>query len=548
GGTPPASRAVQVLNRGAGTMNWTATIAEVSSAQQWFGLGPASGASRADGLAGPDTFTVSPIGMGLSAGVYGGLIEVRAQGQNPRLVSATLRVVAASDAVQRRVTPGGVVFSAGAGMGAKTATVDRNRAGAAPFVAGASTTDGASWLSVSPTSGNAGEDGKTTLTLTADPGGLDAGVYTGQVGLTFGDGVVETVTATLIVPPSGSGACTPTSFTVAPIAPGDGFRVFAGRAVKLEAEVWDDCGQAVDEASMVAAFNTGDGAVPLRRVALGRYVATWAPANGGSQASVAFIAMAGAQTAQRFVTGAVEGSSHPAISKLGVVNAGSFALGEAISPGAIISLFGRNFQPEALSADTVPLPTQLGGLSLRVSGETAPLYFKNNTQINAQAPAELLPNSIAQTLVELDGAYSVPEEVAVAASRPGVFALATQPERAIVQFPNGALSGPAVPVRAGDTVTVYLSGIGAVSPAVGTNTQPPAMEPFARATANVDATVGGEGAAVTFLGLTPGFIGLAQANLVIPPTAPVGADIPFVLSVGDQPSKTLLISVGAPVQ
>ncbi|MCB1021589.1 MAG: BACON domain-containing protein, partial [Acidobacteria bacterium] len=36
GGTPPASREVQVLNRGAGTMNWTATIAEVSSSQQWF--------------------------------------------------------------------------------------------------------------------------------------------------------------------------------------------------------------------------------------------------------------------------------------------------------------------------------------------------------------------------------------------------------------------------------------------------------------------------------------------------------------------------------
>jgi uncharacterized protein (TIGR03437 family) len=50
---------------------------------------------------------------------------------------------------------------------------------------------------------------------------------------------------------------------------------------------------------------------------------------------------------------------------------------------------------------------------------------------------------------------------------------------------------------------------------------------------------------VIFLGLTPGFVGLAQANIVIPPTAPVGPDIPFVLSVGDQPSATLLLSVGA---
>ncbi|MEZ5394904.1 MAG: hypothetical protein R2724_19045 [Bryobacterales bacterium] len=547
GGTPPASREVQVLNRGAGTMNWTATIAEVSSSQQWFGLGPASGASRADGLAGPDTFTVSPIGTGLGAGVYGGLIEVRAQGQNPRLVSATLRVVAASEAVQRRVTPGGVVFSAGAGMGSKTATIDRSRSGAAPFVAGTSTTDGANWLSVTPTSGNAGEDGKTTLTLSADPTGLAAGVYTGQAGLTFGDGVVETVTATLIVAPGGSSACTPTAFTVVPISPGDGFRAFAGRAVKLEAEVWDDCGQAVDEASVLATFNTGDGAVPLRRVAPGRYAATWAPANGGSQASIAFVAMAGAQTAQRFVTGGVEGSAHPAISRLGVVNAGSFALGEAISPGAIISVFGRNFQTGALSADTVPLPTQLGGLSLRMSGETAPLYFKNNTQINAQAPVELIPNATAQAVAELDGAYSVPEEIAVAATRPGVFALASQPDRAIVQFPNGALSGPAVPVRAGDTVTVYLSGIGAVSPAVETNSPPPAVEPFARdGERQRDRRRRGRGGHVP--GLDAGLHWAGAGQQSSRRQRRWGSDIPFVLSVGDQPSKTLFISVGAPLQ
>ncbi|MEZ5364688.1 MAG: hypothetical protein R2748_20710 [Bryobacterales bacterium] len=77
GGTPLASREVQVLNRGAGTMNWTATIAEVSShSQQWFGLDRPRATGR-DGPAGPDTFTVSPIGTGLAAGVYGGLIEVR---------------------------------------------------------------------------------------------------------------------------------------------------------------------------------------------------------------------------------------------------------------------------------------------------------------------------------------------------------------------------------------------------------------------------------------------------------------------------------------
>jgi uncharacterized protein (TIGR03437 family) len=102
-------------------------------------------------------------------------------------------------------------------------------------------------------------------------------------------------------------------------------------------------------------------------------------------------------------------------------------------------------------------------------------------------------------------------------------------------------------VRAGDTVTIYLSGIGAVNPAVATNSAAPAVEPFARAVANFSAKVGDRDAAVVFLGLTPGFVGLAQANLVIPQGAPVGPDIPLTISVGGQPSKPLFISVGTPL-
>ena len=546
GGTPPASETVEVVNRGAGTMNWTAQAVEFSGNQQWFGIGPGSGASRSDGLAGPSSFLVSPIGTGLTAGVYSGLIEVRAQGQNPRLVTATLRVVPAEEPVQRRVDPGGVVFVAGPNLAPKTVAVRRNRRGAAPFVAGVSLESGAGWLTVTPDNGSASEEGVVTLQLTAAPQGLAPGIYTGQAGVTFGDGLVESIAATLVVPPGGSTPCTAGAFVIAPTSPAEGFRAFTGRAVRVEAQILDNCGQPVDQASVVASFNTGDAATPLKRISAGRYAATWAPANAGSQANVVFTALAGALTARRFVTGAVEGSSQAAISRLGIVNAGSFASGEAISPGAIVSVFGRNFQTETLNASTVPLPTELGEVSLRLGPRLAPLYFKNNTQINAQAPFELLPNSTAQAAVEVAGVYGIPEEVAVAPARPGVFALATQPTRAIVQFPNGALSGPATPVRRGDTVTVYLSGIGLVNPAVATNAAPPAREPLARAVANVDATIGGQGAAVTFLGLTPGFVGLAQANIVIPPTAPVGPDVPFVLSVGDQPSAPLLISVGAP--
>ena len=549
GGPPPAAQDVEILNRGSGTMTWTAQAVEFSSTQQWFGIGPASGSSRADGLAGPSTVTVTPIGSGLAPGVYGGLIEVRADGQNPRLVTATLRVAPASENVQRRVDSAGVSFVAGgASIGAETVTVRRNRRGAAPFIAGVSTDSGDAWLNVDPTNGTATEGGDVALEVSANAAGLAPGIYTGQVGVTFGDGLVESVAVTLVIPPGGATACIPTSFVIAPTSPAEGFRVFTGRGVRLQAELWDDCGQPADQASVLASFSTGDSALPLHRVAPGRYAATWAPANAGSQANIVLTARAGAIESRRFVVGTVEGSPQPGLSLFGLVNAGSFGSGEAISPGAIVTAFGRNFQPEQLEADEVPLPTELGGLRLLLGSGAAPLYFKNVGQINAQAPFELLPNTTADAVVEIGGAYSVPEEVPVAGAKPGIFFFpsAEGPGRAIVQNQSGAINGPGSPALPGEAIVVYLSGIGAVQPAVVTGAGAPGAEPLARAAAESSAMVGDKPAEVFFLGLSPGFVGLAQANLILPADAPIGPDVPLSLTVGGQQSNPLVISIAAP--
>jgi uncharacterized protein (TIGR03437 family) len=62
---------------------------------------------------------------------------------------------------------------------------------------------------------------------------------------------------------------------------------------------------------------------------------------------------------------------------------------------------------------------------------------------------------------------------------------------------------------------VYLTGTGLLDNPVPTNTLAPA-NPLSRPTGPVSATLNGVAAPVLFLGLTPGFIGLGQANLSIP--------------------------------
>jgi hypothetical protein len=55
------------------------------------------------------------------------------------------------------------------------------------------------------------------------------------------------------------------------------------------------------------------------------------------------------------------------------------------------------------------------------------------------------------------------------------------------------------------------------------------------------ATIGGVSAAVSFLGLTPGFVGLAQANITVP--AMPSGDYPLILTVAGIESTSALVSV-----
>jgi uncharacterized protein (TIGR03437 family) len=55
-------------------------------------------------------------------------------------------------------------------------------------------------------------------------------------------------------------------------------------------------------------------------------------------------------------------------------------------------------------------------------------------------------------------------------------------------------------------------------------------------------TIGGVSGAVAFSGLAPGFVGLNQVNVVIPPGVPSGNQ-PVVLTVGSAASPTVVIPV-----
>ena len=66
--------------------------------------------------------------------------------------------------------------------------------------------------------------------------------------------------------------------------------------------------------------------------------------------------------------------------------------------------------------------------------------------------------------------------------------------------------------------------------------------PLSESTNPFGATIGGEDAAVGFLGLTPGAVALGQANITVPPNLATG-DYLVIVTVGGVPSNAFLISV-----
>jgi uncharacterized protein (TIGR03437 family) len=226
----------------------------------------------------------------------------------------------------------------------------------------------------------------------------------------------------------------------------------------------------------------------------------------------------------------------PAIAGGGVVNAASFTA--KFSPGALASVFGSNFTGAGLDAiGTLPLASSLGGVSVLVNGVAAPVLYESPTQINFQIPWETKAGS-ATVVVSTNGFASSTANITVLAAAPELFVQGTH---AIVQNSDYSLNSSSNPAKAGATLLAYLTGAGPVSnqPADGTAA---GSNPLSSVTSAVTATIGGQTAAVSFAGLAPGFVGLWQANIVVPSGVTQG-DLPLVVTAGGQSSNSANVSV-----
>lgn len=248
----------------------------------------------------------------------------------------------------------------------------------------------------------------------------------------------------------------------------------------------------------------------------------------------------GASNAASF-TIAPSGALLPLLPAGGTVDAASFQRGGPVAPGGIASGFGSNIAAELQAATAVPLPTSLAGASLIFNGKIpAPLFFAASGQMNFQVPWELLGATRAWASITANGVTSAPVAINLASAAPGIFTTNQQGTgQGVIQIanttffaaPEGSIPGAqARPARRGEFLTIYCTSLGDVT------NRPPSgaaasASPLSTTVAAPTVTIGGRPAAVTFSGLTPGFVGLYQVNVQVPDDAPLGDAVEVTLAI-----------------
>lgn len=227
----------------------------------------------------------------------------------------------------------------------------------------------------------------------------------------------------------------------------------------------------------------------------------------------------------------------PAIAGGGVVNAASFTA--QVSPGGLATVFGSNFTGTGLDAvASFPLPSSLGGVSVQVNGVNAPVLYASFSQINFQIPWETKEGS-ATVLVSVNGFIGNKVNITVQGTSPALF---VQGSHAVAQNSDFSLNNPSNPAKVGGTILAYFTGGGAVSNQPADGAPAGSGSDLSTATSTVTATIGGQTAQVPFAGLAPGFVGLWQANVVVPAGLTQG-NFPLILTVGGQASNSANVSV-----
>jgi uncharacterized protein (TIGR03437 family) len=139
-----------------------------------------------------------------------------------------------------------------------------------------------------------------------------------------------------------------------------------------------------------------------------------------------------------------------------------------IALGSVITIYGNNMNPVSVANRDLPWPTVLGDTCVTVADRLIPLNFVSPAQLNAQLPFDLTTSPVPVVVRSPNGvsaAFSLPLSVtAPAIFRTNVPDLGLVPM--VYRKTNNTLVTLSNPVRKGDELSIYVTGLGPTTPGV----------------------------------------------------------------------------------
>jgi uncharacterized protein (TIGR03437 family) len=241
------------------------------------------------------------------------------------------------------------------------------------------------------------------------------------------------------------------------------------------------------------------------------------------------------------------------MARLTSVSAASYTAADGLAPESMSAVFGVNLATETQAASSLPLPTTLAGVSLKVTDSAgterlASLFFVSPGQINYLIPAGTITGQATLTVTNADGAVAS-GEAQIAAVAPGLFsanasgqgvanafvlrvkANGAQSYEPVAQFDSMQKRFVPAPIDLGsatDRVFLVLYGTGLR---------------FRSSLSAVSCSIGGASSQVLFAGAVPGYVGLDQVNVRLPRTLAGRGEVDVALFVEGKAANTVRISI-----
>ncbi len=232
-------------------------------------------------------------------------------------------------------------------------------------------------------------------------------------------------------------------------------------------------------------------------------------------------------------------------------------------PGSVVTAAGSEFTGQGKMFDAMldengMLMTTLDGACVQVNQVKAPLLHLTDSTVMFEVPAD---TAVGMAQVQFVRGCDTPEAVVsnaltvqVAAARPVLFTHGADPASAAALHVDGALVGvpesvaghESRPARPGDVVTLFGTGFGPVSPALGTGEI--STTPRSLAANMFSASIGTLQLPATdllYAGLTPYSTGLYQVTMRIPEAAPEGSHVASINVDGLVSPLGPMIEIGA---